>query len=353
MKPKVTIVIATYNSEKTLPLVIGSLKKQSYPESRIEILLIDGGSIDNTLAIGKKYKCLVKNNPRTEPVYAKYLGYLNARGKYIMFLDHDEVIKNKRDVELKVKILESDNKIKMVVGSGYKNPSGYPFINDYINDFGDPFSFYMDRLSRNSSFFVKTMKRRYEIVKENKDFTVFDFSRDKVFPPFELVQGGSMLDLSFLKRQFPEVAKKYELSPHIFFLLCSKDPYLAVVKNSPLIHYSAETLGKYIKKINWRIKNNTYHIQSLGQAGFSGKEKYQPKWRRVKKYMFLLYAYSILFPLSDSIYLGVTRKNAAYLFHLPLTIYAATAILFHHFMRLIKQKPSLKNYDGSKVVESR
>ena len=138
MKPEVTIVIATYNSQKTLPLVLDSIKKQTYPRSRIEILLIDGGSSDSTLALGRKYHCRMKRNPRTEPVYAKYLGYVNAKGKYIMYLDHDEVIENKDDLTRKVQVLGSDERVKMVVGSGYKNPKGYPFINDYVNDFGDP-----------------------------------------------------------------------------------------------------------------------------------------------------------------------------------------------------------------------
>lgn len=353
IKPDVSVIIATFNSKRTLPLVLDSIMKQSYPRSRIEILLVDGGSNDGTLTLGKKYGCRIIENPQTEPVYGKFLGYINASGKYIMYLDHDEVIENRNDIVTKVQALESDKRVKMVVGSGYKNPRGYPFINDYVNDFGDPFSFFIYNLSRNSYFFISTMKRRYSLVSDNKKYAVFGFSGEENLPPFELVQGGSMLDICFLKKWFPEIEKKYELIPHIFFLICSKYPYLAVIKNSPLIHYSAETIGKYLKKITWRIKNNIYYIETIGRAGFTGREKYQSKWRRYKKYLFLLYAYSIIFPLFDSIYLGIARNKLAYLVHLPLTLYAASMILFHYFLKFINLKPKLRNYDESKIIENK
>ena len=51
--PVVSIVIATYNSEKLLPRTLDAIRRQTYPKERIEILIIDGGSKDNTIKIAK------------------------------------------------------------------------------------------------------------------------------------------------------------------------------------------------------------------------------------------------------------------------------------------------------------
>ena len=51
----VTIMIATFNSEKLLPRTLDALKAQTYPAELMEILIIDGGSNDTTRDIAKKY----------------------------------------------------------------------------------------------------------------------------------------------------------------------------------------------------------------------------------------------------------------------------------------------------------
>ena len=51
---KATVGILTFNSAKYLYHCLNSVKKFN------EILIIDGGSKDNTLKIAKKFKCKIK-----------------------------------------------------------------------------------------------------------------------------------------------------------------------------------------------------------------------------------------------------------------------------------------------------
>ncbi len=350
MRPIVTVIIATFNSEKTLPLVLEAIKKQTYRKDKIEILLVDGGSQDKTLSIGKEFGCRIINNLRTEPVYGKFLGYRRARGKYVMYLDHDEVIKNPRSIVLKVQVLESNPNVKAIAGGNYKSPKGYPFINEYINEFGDPFSFFIYRLSKSSDFFLPTMKERYPLIFETKDFCIFDLSKTSTLPIIELAAGGSMFDADFLKKKFPETTRRYKLLPHYFYLIHSQYPYAAVIKSDPLIHYSADTLQKYFNKVLWRVKNNIYFVSDMGESGFTGREKFQPSLHRVKKYLFIPYAYSLIFPLLDAFNLALTRKNFFYFLHVPLTIFTASLILYHSFLKLLGNRPELTNYDQSRVI---
>ncbi len=60
--PSVSVAIATRNSQRTLAQCLESVRLQDYP-SRIEIVLADGGSIDKTLEIAKKFHAKVIDVP--------------------------------------------------------------------------------------------------------------------------------------------------------------------------------------------------------------------------------------------------------------------------------------------------
>ena len=346
----ISIIIATFNSEKTLSMVLESIKSQTFPKKNLELLILDGGSKDKTLSITKNYKCRVINNPKTEPVYAKFLGYLKAKGRYIVYLDHDEVIENPQSLELKYSIFLKEKNVKAVIGSGYKNPVGYPIINNYINEFGDPFSAFIYNLSKDSKYFLKHMSQKYKLVKQTKEYSVFDLNGIKQMPIIELCAAGSMFDANYMKKNFPQTLKNPSLIPHFFYLMNSKLSLIAITKNDALIHYSSDTLDKYLNKIRWRIKNNIYHASDMGKSGFTGREKYSNKIYQYKKFLFLPYVYTILFCFLDSIKLSITRKNIYYLIHLPLSLFSANQIVYHSISKLLGHRPQLKSYDEKKVL---
>ncbi|MFW9930691.1 MAG: glycosyltransferase family 2 protein [Candidatus Thorarchaeota archaeon] len=345
----ISIIIATYNSSLTLKKVLDSIRSQSFPSNKLQILIVDGGSMDNSLDIAKKYNCKIINNTKTEPVNAKFLGYIYAKSKYIIYLDHDEVLENRRSLEIKYNTLKKNNNIKSVIGSGYKNPPDYPFINRYINEFGDPFSFFIYKLSKDSRFFLNEMKRRYEILEDNVEFSLFNLENNSNMPLIELCAAASMIDAEYMKKHFPETLKKSELIPHFFYLLHKKMPYVAVTKNDSLIHYSSESISKYLNKIVWRVKNNIHHRDSLGMAGYTGRKKYGSNTNH-RGLLFIPYAYSLVFPLYDSLLLMYTRKDFGYFLHVFLTLFTATIILYNYLLKMMYIKPKLKSYDETKEI---
>lgn len=90
MKELVSINIPTYNSEKTLEKTLESVKNQTY--QNIEIIIIDSYSKDKTIKIAKKYDCKVVmcNGGLLE---ARIKGAKKSKGKYILFLDSDQILK--------------------------------------------------------------------------------------------------------------------------------------------------------------------------------------------------------------------------------------------------------------------
>ncbi len=144
----------------------------------------------------------------------------------------------------------------------------------------------------------------------------------------------------------PVITKKSkELLPHLFYLLKNDNKRIAITKDDTITHYSADKMSKYLNKILWRIKNNIYHVKDMGAAGFTGRQIYEQKGQTFKKYLFLPYAFTIILPLFDSLYLCVSRKNNVYLIHLPLTIFTALMISYHLIIRSMGKNRPLKSYD--------
>lgn len=349
VKPILSVIIATYNSEKTLPLVLSALKEQSIDKRKMEILLLDGGSKDGTKNIGREFGCKIINNPRTEPLHAKFLGYKKAKGQYILYLDHDEVLENRDSLKRRIDCLKSEKRVKSVLVSGYINPSGYPFINNYINEFGDPFSYFIYRLSKDARFFIDAMKKKYRVVKEKKEYIVFNLIHSKETPIIEICAGGSMFDAKYMKEKFPDTLKESTLIPHFFYLLNTTNSLIAISKNDTIMHYSSDTFNKYLNKLRWRVKNNIFHTDYMGQAGFTGRELYH-SGSYFKKYFFIPYVYTFIFCIYDAVSLSFSRRNFYYLLHIVLSIFTANLIVYHISRKVLGQVDILKSYDGSKVV---
>lgn len=87
----ISFVIPTLNEEKCLPLLLESLKEQSF--SDFEIIIADAGSTDKTLEIAKKYNCKV--SPGGLPSKGRNEGAKLAQGSVLFFLDADVFLQEK------------------------------------------------------------------------------------------------------------------------------------------------------------------------------------------------------------------------------------------------------------------
>jgi glycosyltransferase involved in cell wall biosynthesis len=311
-EPIISILIPTYNSGKTIELTLKSIRNQNYSQDKIQILVVDGGSIDSTRTIAKRYECLIIHNPKTDIVNAELLGYKKATGKYLVGLAPDEVLENKNSLRLKYHAIESYPNTRSVLPTGYKTPGDYSSINHYINEFGDPFSYFLYRDSKGYEYLIHDLKKKYETIAEDNKSVVFSFGKNKKLPLIELWAGGCMIDLVYVKQNFPEILTSPSLMPLVFYLLHKADCYLAVTKNDPTVHYSTTGLGKYLKKIRSRVEFNVFETP-MGKGGYAGRQMYEHKRSQMEKYLFIPYSLSLVLPSIDSIYLSITRKESVFL----------------------------------------
>lgn len=104
---KVTVIIPSYNQQEFLADAIDSALTQTY---ECEIIVIDDGSTDNSLAMAKSYEPRVKVISQLNKGLsaARNTGIMNATGEYIMPLDADDILED-TCVEKLLEMAEQEN----------------------------------------------------------------------------------------------------------------------------------------------------------------------------------------------------------------------------------------------------
>ncbi|MGC9079781.1 MAG: glycosyltransferase, partial [Nanopusillaceae archaeon] len=94
--PKVSIIVPAYNEEKNIGETLKRLVKLDYPKDKLEIIVVDDGSTDNTSEVVRKYiekypniKLFRKENGGKAS--ALNYGIKNSTGEYIVTLDADSI----------------------------------------------------------------------------------------------------------------------------------------------------------------------------------------------------------------------------------------------------------------------
>ena len=108
----VSIIIPCYNAERYISETLESALNQTWPH--IEIVAVNDGSTDNTLQILQNYKqdnIIITNQSHKGASAARNHGLSLATGKYIQFLDADDLL-SPHKIEKQVKILtQNPNKV--------------------------------------------------------------------------------------------------------------------------------------------------------------------------------------------------------------------------------------------------
>ena len=93
MKPKISVITISFNSEATLEETIRSVTSQDYPA--LEYVIIDGGSTDGTLEIIRKYQDriqVVVSEPDRGISDAFNKGVARATGEIVGIVNSDDIL---------------------------------------------------------------------------------------------------------------------------------------------------------------------------------------------------------------------------------------------------------------------
>ena len=111
----ISVIIPTFNRSDKLSETIQNIINQSY--KNIELIIVDDGSDDNTAQIIKKFNYnihYIKHNENLGTISARLTGINNATGKYIAFLDDDDMWSEKK-IELQKLALDNNKNLDFIM----------------------------------------------------------------------------------------------------------------------------------------------------------------------------------------------------------------------------------------------
>ena len=136
MKPLVSILIPCYNSQQWLTETIKSALAQTW--KNIEIIIVDDGSTDNSLAIAKTF-----NDPNIKVIsqenkgasVARNVALKEAQGDFIQYLDADDLLASDK-IQLQLQFLENNSNSTFLVSGEwarfYNKPQEALFIPELL-----------------------------------------------------------------------------------------------------------------------------------------------------------------------------------------------------------------------------
>lgn len=156
--PVISVVIPAFNYAAYLPYSIGSIQTQTF--SDWECIVIDDGSTDNTEEV---MDGLMKKDPRIKyvrqpnsgPTVARNLGVSLAKGRFIQFLDADDLLESNK-FEKQLAIMSKSQQTDIVYG-----PAKYFDTNNPATLFYDlelkATKTWMSMISGSGEFLIKTL----------------------------------------------------------------------------------------------------------------------------------------------------------------------------------------------------
>lgn len=310
--PTVSILIPTLNAESVLENCLRSVSEQNYSKEKVEIVVADGGSSDNTVEIAKKYGAVVVENKLKTGEAGKAAALRACTGEYAALVDSDNVLPDEEWLEQMILPLL---KHKEVVGSEpweyvWRREDG--FIDRYCAMIGmnDPFVMFLGNYDR-----VNLLSGKWtEVEHDEEDFgdyllvrfdkrgvptigangTVFrsEFLKDKV-------RGDYLFDIDIL-------AKEIKDKGSVKFIK---------VKNGIVHNFCGSDVGKFARKQRRRVRDYLFHLDEKkdrefgwGEMDFGGGKP----WGLVK----FIVSCVLILPLVFQMIKGLTKKfDSAWLFH--------------------------------------
>lgn len=161
----ITFVVLCYNQEKLIEKALNSIIAANIPKKDYKIIVIDDGSIDNSIEAIKKFDVkLFHSDPELKNTknqsLCRNIGIKNASGKYIRFLDGDDYFNSKALLKeyYEIQNLEKDliftkfvayRHSKKILRIEISNESNFEGIANYYvkNDFLKKNNIYFDEIT--------------------------------------------------------------------------------------------------------------------------------------------------------------------------------------------------------------
>ncbi len=303
----VSIIIPTLNAGRVLIPCLKSIVKQNYPHT--EIIIADGGSTDNTIAIANKFKTKIVTNQLKTAEAGKAIGLKYAKGQYIAFIDSDNILPYTNWLStMLIPFKDSDIVCTEPIRFTYRRNGG--FIERYGALLGanDPYAWFTGVYDRYSYLTNNWTGLKLDQIDNHKYISV-NFNNSQILPT--IGANGTIFRASFLKKYF---FGHYLFDIDILSLALQKKNTVKVAKlKTGIIHtYCESSISKFIRKQTRRL-TDMYQYQSIRQYNWHQKNNI---FSLVKSnFRFALYSILVLPALFDSVRGYLKKADSAWFFH--------------------------------------
>ena len=118
-KPKFSIIVPVYNTEKYLKRCLDSIKSQTFKD--YEVIIVNDGSTDNSSDIISKYPYKVINQENLGLSMARNNGVKASIGDYLIFLDSDDYIEKDLLKEINNSLSNSPDLVRYQIKEVFDN----------------------------------------------------------------------------------------------------------------------------------------------------------------------------------------------------------------------------------------
>ncbi|MCM8814090.1 MAG: glycosyltransferase family 2 protein [Candidatus Omnitrophica bacterium] len=307
--PTLSIITVAKNCGGLLRECYGKIAAQDYPADKIELLLIDGGSADDTKSVAKSFGARVIDGGFPDNQEARrYVGFQSAHHDILVYIDADNFLPDTQWLKKMVLPFMSDVSIIATQTYHYGYDRKYSPLNRYFGLIGanDPVAFYLGKADR-APWYSAQWSQLGDLMEETPDYFKVRFRLDD-FPTIGcngfLVRRAVFSQLTCQAHEF--------LHTDIFYDLIQKGyDTFAIVKTS-IFHISADSFFSFMKK---RIRYMRMHHHKMGEVRrYRVFDRRRP--RDIKKLgKFILFAGTFIRPCWDAMK-GYRRiRDAAWFLH--------------------------------------
>lgn len=310
--PTISVYMATLNAELTLEECLRRLFSQDYPESKIELVVGDGGSTDSTVSIIEKYGGKVFLNPLKTAESGKAVALREAKNELALTLDSDNFLPDNGWLKKMVAPF-SDQEIMLSEPIKYTWRKEGGYIERYCALIGmnDPVCLFLSNYDR-----WNYLTRKWtEVPHEEKDLGGYlKIKLTKAGIP-TVGANGTIFRTSFLQKIN---TGKYLFDIDVIAKEIAEKGSIQIAKvKVGIIHTFCEAdFGKFIRKQKRRIKDYTFHKKNKSRVFDWSKFEIggESSFGLLK---FILYTV-LVFPLIFQAIIGYSRKkDLAWFFHIP------------------------------------
>jgi len=294
---KFSFIIPVFNAGKHLDCCLRSIRYQDYLQGEVEILVVDGGSSDDTLGIARNFSCKILENPRKLAEYGVQIGVKEARGEFLVIFAADNELVGDDWLKKVGDIFNSDLGISAVWGrlvSGEKDSS----LNKYFELIqSDPLNWF---LNKNLNAYRKEAKSC------DKDYSIFT-----VNPAKPLVWGanGLVYRAEMIKGIWNQ--QGYLGDNDAFQYMLEKGNNKVAYFNSAFVyHHHVARLSDWIKKWRRNFKQHLLDKQETRNMNWVFTGNFN-----IKLFLWSIYSAVPLPALIHSLYLCLKSKNFYWLYH--------------------------------------